>query len=81
MSVATHISEAMIHSSWIRKMFEEGAKLKAQFGEDNVYDFSLGDPDVPQPESFYTTLKALASKPDPKVHAKCRIYNNTRCYC
>ena len=68
MSVATHISEAMIHSSWIRKMFEEGAKLKAQFGEDNVYDFSLGDPDVPQPESFYTTLKALASKPDPKAH-------------
>ena len=34
-------------SSWIRKMFEEGAKMKAQYGDDNVFDFSLGNPDAP----------------------------------
>lgn len=68
MSVATYISEAMIRSSWIRKMFEEGARLKAQYGEDNVYDFSLGNPDVSPPQSFFTTLQALASAKEPKLH-------------
>ena len=31
-------------SSWIRKMFEEGAKMKAEFGADKVFDFSIGNP-------------------------------------
>ncbi|HPP49780.1 MAG TPA: pyridoxal phosphate-dependent aminotransferase [Spirochaetota bacterium] len=68
MSVATYIAEAMTRSSWIRKMFEEGARLKAQFGEENVYDFSLGNPDVTPPKSFFSTLQSLASQPDPKAH-------------
>lgn len=34
-------------SSWIRKMFEEGAKMKAIHGAENVCDFSLGNPDAP----------------------------------
>ena len=34
-------------SSWIRKMFEEGARMKAEFGADKVFDFSIGNPDVP----------------------------------
>ena len=49
------ISEKMIHfatsSSWIRKMFEEGARLKAIHGQDKVFDFSLGNPDLPPPAS------------------------------
>jgi hypothetical protein len=49
------ISEKMQHfatkSSWIRKMFEEGARMKATFGAANVCDFSLGNPDVPPPRS------------------------------
>ena len=55
-------------SSWIRKMFEEGAKLKAQFGEDNVYDFSLGNPDLPPPEKFHQVLKDLTAQPVTGVH-------------
>ena len=38
MAIAQKISEFMESSSWIRKMFEEGIKLKKQYGEENVFD-------------------------------------------
>src|SRR5210317_1253845 len=47
--------------SIIRKMFEEGARLKALHGPDNVYDFSLGNPDVPPPPEFKKVLKDLVN--------------------
>lgn len=55
-------------SSWIRKMFEEGAKMKAQFGADKVFDFSIGNPDVPPPAKFYTVLRELAQNEQPGIH-------------
>lgn len=39
------------NNSAIRAMFEEGKKLAAQYGRENVYDFSLGNPNVPAPPS------------------------------
>ncbi len=66
------ISKKMIdfaqRSSWIRKMFEEGAKLKAEYGADNIFDFSLGNPDLPPPDKFFDTLKELATSTAPGVH-------------
>lgn len=66
------ISEKMIHfatsSSWIRKMFEKGASMKATYGADNVCDFSLGNPDVPPPERFSEVLRELAADTRPGVH-------------
>ncbi|ADW17222.1 aminotransferase class I and II [Desulfobulbus propionicus DSM 2032] len=56
------------NSSWIRKMFEEGAKMKAQFGADKVFDFSIGNPDVPPPAKFYTVLRELAQDEQPGIH-------------
>src|SRR5210317_2424446 len=47
--------------SIIRKMFEEGARLKALHGPDNVFDFSLGNPDVPPPPEFKKVLKDLVN--------------------
>ena len=35
----------MEQSSWIRRMFEEGMALKAEYSEENVFDFTLGNPD------------------------------------
>ena len=55
-------------SSWIRKMFEEGAKMKAEFGADKVFDFSIGNPDVPPPAKFYSVLQELARDNTPGVH-------------
>lgn len=55
-------------SSWIRKMFEEGAKMKAEFGPDKVFDFSIGNPDVPPPPKFYTVLRELAQDEQPGIH-------------
>jgi aspartate aminotransferase len=56
-------------SSWIRKMFEEGTRLKAEFGAENVYDFSLGNPDVPPPPEFYDIISARAADRSPGVHS------------
>src|SRR3989304_4034436 len=44
MPVSPEIREAVRQGSWIRKMFEEGAFLKAKKGLENVFDFSLGNP-------------------------------------
>lgn len=49
-------------SSWIRKMFEEGIRLKQQFGEDAVFDFSLGNPDLPPPAAVKHALTELAEQ-------------------
>ena len=44
MAISEKVSGFMERSSWIRKMFEEGIQLKKQFGEENVFDLSLGNP-------------------------------------
>jgi len=50
----------MENSSWIRKMFEEGTRLKALHGAENVFDFSLGNPDVPPPGGVLTMMSELS---------------------
>lgn len=59
----------MVKASWIRKMFEEGARLKAIHGADKVYDFSLGNPNIDPPKSFKKKLKELANSTDTGTHA------------
>ncbi|NCC23996.1 MAG: pyridoxal phosphate-dependent aminotransferase [Deltaproteobacteria bacterium] len=52
------------NSSWIRRMFEAGAELKKRYGEENVFDFSLGNPDLPPPPDVGAALRALADTAD-----------------
>lgn len=59
MTIAKAIVESIDKSSWIRKMFEEGAKLKARFGNENVFDFSLGNPDLDPPKEFLSLLQEI----------------------
>lgn len=59
--VSEKIREMMDSSSFIRKMFETGAKLKQKFGEENVYDFSLGNPAMDPPEKFTKVLLEKAA--------------------
>jgi len=61
MPIAEKMVKMVEGSSLIRKMFEEGAKLKEQYGADMVYDFSLGNPDLPPPQQFRSALKALVN--------------------
>ena len=60
------ISERMVGlvkgSSVIRAMFEEGKKLAAQYGAENVYDFSLGNPNVPAPKEVNEAIKAIVDE-------------------
>jgi aspartate aminotransferase len=56
-------------SSMIRKMFEEGARMKARYGADNVFDFSLGNPDVPPPALFNQAIREVAADEAPGIHA------------
>ena len=58
----------MENASWIRKMFEEGAALRKQFGDKNVFDFSLGNPNLEPPEKFFEVFSALAGKRTPGRH-------------
>jgi aspartate aminotransferase len=69
MPVAQKIAEFIDRSSWIRAMFEAGAKLKAEKGAENVFDFSLGNPNIEPPESFYKVLGELAADRTPGAHA------------
>lgn len=69
MSVSNKMKTFAEKSSWIRKMFEEGAKMKAEFGAENVYDFSLGNPDVPPPPQFADVIREVAADNGPGVHA------------
>ena len=51
--------------SAIRELFEYGKKRKAEIGEENVYDFSLGNPSVPAPEKVKRELINLIENTDP----------------
>ena len=44
----------------IRKMFEDGAALKAKYGAENVFDFSLGNPDLEPPSELVKAVKETA---------------------
>ena len=63
------ISKKMEHmvanSSAIRAMFEEGNRLAKLYGKENVYDFSLGNPNVPAPEAVKQAILDILSEEDP----------------
>ena len=54
-------------NSAIRAMFEEGNRLAEIYGAENVFDFSLGNPNVPAPESVRRAIVDLAQNEDPLV--------------
>lgn len=55
------------NNSVIRQMFEEGKKMAEEFGAENVYDFSLGNPNIPAPAKVRETIIELANNEDPVV--------------
>jgi aspartate aminotransferase len=68
MTVAKGIHQQLERSSWIRKMFEEGIRLKAERGEENIFDFTLGNPGEDPPKSVLEAFQRLARRNAPGSH-------------
>ena len=66
--ISDAMRDSLERSSWIRRMFEEGAQLKAEHGPENVFDFSLGNPILEPPPGFHAALRELISNPQPGMH-------------
>ncbi|MBW2594776.1 MAG: pyridoxal phosphate-dependent aminotransferase [Deltaproteobacteria bacterium] len=68
MAISRKIEGFMLKSSWIRRMFEDGIKLKEKYGAQNVFDFSLGNPNVDPPDRFKELLMEIAGEGTPGAH-------------
>ena len=73
MTISNKVRQTISGSSFIRKMFEEGDRLRKIYGPDKVYDFSLGNPDLEPPDAFNEAFARLANHPIPGMH---RYMNN-----
>ncbi len=62
--ITAEIQEYVANSSMIRRMFEAGIELRKKYGSDKVYDFSLGNPDLPPPSAVKQALEKIASRAD-----------------
>jgi aspartate aminotransferase len=66
--ISNTIAAQLEHASWIRRMFEEGARLKRERGPENVYDYTLGNPDVEPPAKTIETLRKVVAQNRPGSH-------------
>jgi len=68
MPVSKTITKQLENASWIRRMFEEGIRLKRERGADAICDFSLGNPDVEPPAAVLDALRRVAAGNRPGSH-------------
>ena len=74
--IAEKMKNMVANSSAIRAMFEEGNRLAKIYGGENVFDFSLGNPNVPAPEAVKKAIFELLEEEDPvALHG----YTNSNC--
>ena len=66
--ISKKIHENLGQSSWIRSMFEEGEKLRQQYGAENVFDFTLGNPDPEPPTPVKQALKDIVLQDIVGIH-------------
>lgn len=65
--ISKKMENMVANSSAIRAMFEEGNRLAGIYGAENVYDFSLGNPNVPAPEAVKAAIRGILDEEDPVV--------------
>lgn len=68
MTISRAMAGQIERSSWIRKMFETGIQLRRERGAENVFDFSIGNPDLEPPESVLQALRRVVSENRPRSH-------------
>lgn len=68
MIVSETIRRQIESASWIRRMFEEGIRMKKERGAENIFDFSLGNPTEDPPKAVQAALRKLAEENAPGAH-------------
>lgn len=69
MQISRAIAQQMQNSSWIRRMFETGIQLRRERGAENVFDYSIGNPDVEPPQAVIAALRQVAAENRPRSHS------------
>jgi len=63
--ISTKMKSLVSNNSTIRAMFEEGKRLSAIYGEENVFDYSLGNPNVEPPENIKKVISEILNEEKP----------------
>lgn len=72
--VSKKIEKALQGNSAIRAMFVEGKELKEKYGEDKVFDFSLGNPATPAPAALNQAIRTLLDEADSSPQAAMELH-------
>src|SRR5947208_6660712 len=67
--ISRAVSDNRKQASWIRRMSEEGARLKAERGADKVFDFTLGNPEIEPPPAVLAAARRILESDAPHLHA------------
>jgi aspartate aminotransferase len=67
--ISRAVSENLTRASWIRRMFEEGTRLKQERGADKVFDFTLGNPEVEPPPAVLAAARRVLESDARHLHA------------
>lgn len=65
--ISNKMKSLVNNSSTIRAMFEEGKRLSDIYGEENVFDYSIGNPNVKPPENIKTIISDILNKEKPNL--------------
>ena len=65
--ISSKMRTMVLNSSTIRAMFEEGKRLSSIYGEENVFDFSIGNPNVEPPEKIKEIINKILNEEKPKL--------------
>jgi aspartate aminotransferase len=69
MLVSRAVTDNLTKASWIRRMFEEGARLKQERGADKVFDFTLGNPEIEPPAAVMAAARRVLESATRHLHA------------
>ncbi|HEX2442030.1 MAG TPA: pyridoxal phosphate-dependent aminotransferase [Methylomirabilota bacterium] len=67
--IARAVADNLAKASWIRRMFEEGARLKQERGSDKVFDFTLGNPEIEPPPAVLAAARRVLDSRELHLHA------------
>ena len=65
--ISKSMQALLSQNSVIRAMFEEGERLRGEYGSDKVYDFSLGNPNVPAPAFIKEAVLDIMTEMEPQA--------------